>query len=110
MHNMTEIQKKVEEAMESLADIKRASPDPFLFTRLQARISREDSSIWERMTRLVSRPAIAFMTVSLVLILDVAVAVNENSAPLTTQQDLAEIATADDLGTNAFYDIENVQP
>src|SRR5688572_723619 len=110
MHNMTEIQRKVEEAMESLAEIKRASPDPFFFTRLQARISREDSSIWERMTRLVSRPAIAFMTVSLVLILDVAVAVNENSAPLSTQQDLAEIATADDLGTNAFYDIENVQP
>jgi hypothetical protein len=61
------------------------------------------------MGNFVGRPAFAFVTVSLVLMLNIFVAINETSSA-SASPDLSEVATADDLGTNTFYDIENVQP
>jgi hypothetical protein len=109
MNKMTDIQKKVDEAMDSVLGISRATPNPFLYTRIIARISREENSFWERMTRVISRPAIAFVTVSAILMLNLFVVINETSAG-SVKPNIAELATADDLGTNSFYDIENVQP
>ena len=109
MTKMTTIQKKVEEALESITGIKPASPAPFFYTRLEARLQREESNNWERMSQFISRPAFAFSTVLIVLMLNIFVAFIETSSS-TDQQEISEVATADDLGTNSFYDIENVQP
>ena len=109
MNNKTDIQKKVEEAMDSVINITRATPQPFFYTRLMARITYEESNSWERMGKFVSRPAFAFITMTVVLILNIFVAFNETSLH-SGKPELSEVATADDLGTNTFYDIENVQP
>ncbi|MBL7696741.1 MAG: hypothetical protein JNK79_01220 [Chitinophagaceae bacterium] len=109
MNKMTTIQKKVDDAMDSILDIRRADPNPFFYTRLQARIKGVESNFWERMSRVVSRPAFAFITLSVVLILNTFVALNETSVAFS-KANISDVATADDLGTNAFYDIENVQP
>jgi hypothetical protein len=109
MNKNPDLLTKVEEAMNSVLNIGRATPQPFFYTRVMARISREDSNPWERISSYVSRPAFAFVTVSLVLMLNVFVALNESSASVM-KTDNSEVATADDLGTNSFYDIENVQP
>ena len=109
MSKMTDIQKKVEEAMDSVLNISRATPQPFFYTRLMARISYQESNSWERMGKFVSRPAFAFTTLTMVLILNIFVAFNETSSH-SGKPELSEVATADDLGTNTFYDIENVQP
>lgn len=109
MNKMTDIQKKVDEAMDSILHIGKAEPNPFFFTRLQARIRRVEGSSWEQMSRLITRPAFAVLAVSAVLILNLFVALNETSLP-GTKPDLSEVATVDDLGANAFYAIENVQP
>ena len=109
MNKMTDIQKKIDEAMDSILNIGQATPQPFFYTRLMARIQRQESNAWEKITGLISRPAIAFMTVSMVLMLNIYVALNESSSSVNST-DISEVATADDLGTNTFYDIENVQP
>jgi hypothetical protein len=109
MNKMTDIQKRVEEAMDSILNIAQAAPQPFFYTRLMARIKKQENSAWEKISRLVSRPAVAFITVSMVLMLNIYVAFNETSSS-TSSPDMSEVATADDLGTNTFYDIENVQP
>jgi hypothetical protein len=106
---MTDIEKKVNEAMDSIEGINRALPNPFLFTRIAARISRRENNNWERVGKLISRPAFAFVTVSMVLMLNLFVAINETSAT-AAKPNFSEVATIDDLGTNSFYDIENVQP
>ena len=108
MNKMTDIQKRVDEAMDSILNIRKAEPNAFFYTRLQARISKVESNFWEKMSRIVSRPAFAFVSVSVVLILNLFVALNEPS--VGPQPSISELATADDLGANAFYDIENVQP
>jgi len=109
MTSRTDIQRKIDEAIDSILNITRATPAPFFYTRLEARLAREDDTMWIRTGRLVTRPAIAFLTVSIVLMLNVFVALNETNV-MTTQPDGTEMVTADDLGTNSFYDIENVQP
>ena len=95
--------------MDSILNIGQASPQPFFYTRLMARIERQEISVWERISGLISRPAVAFITLSTVLMLNIYVALNESS-PSVNGSETSEVATADDLGTNTFYDIENVQP
>jgi hypothetical protein len=109
MNKMTDIQRKIDEAMDSIVGINRAMPTPFLYTRLSARISKRENSYWERLSQVITRPAFAVITVSMVLMLNLFVAINESSAT-TPKPNVSEMATIDDLGANSFYDIENVQP
>ena len=109
MNKMTDIQKRAEEAMDSILNIGRAVPQPFFYTRLMARIEIRESNNWERVFTLISRPAVAFITVSMVLMLNIYVAFNETSTPPDSAE-ISDVVTAEDLGTNTLYDIENVQP
>jgi hypothetical protein len=109
MNKMTDIQRRIDEAMDSILNIGQATPQPFFYTRLMARMQSQDGGSWEKISKLISRPAVAFITVSTVLMLNIYVAFNEASSP-SVSPELSEVATADDLGTNTFYDIENVQP
>lgn len=109
MNKMTDIQKRIDEAMDSIVGINRATPAPFFYTRLEARLNRQDNSYWERMSQVITRPAFAVITVSMVLMLNLFVAINESSAT-TAKPSMSEVATVDDLGANSFYGIENVQP
>lgn len=109
MNKMTDIQKKVDQAMDSILNIHKAAPNPFFYTRLEARMLKVESNFWDRLSVVITRPAIAFVTISAVLIMNLFVAFNDTALP-GLHPDLSEVATADDLGANAFYDIENVQP
>ena len=48
MNKMTDIQRRAEEAMESILNIGQATPPPFFYTRLMARIQRQEGSGWEK--------------------------------------------------------------
>lgn len=109
MNKMTDIQQRIDEAMDSILNIAHATPQPFFYTRLMARIESQESSGWEKISGLISRPMVAFITLSTVLMLNIFVALNGTS-PSLNRAEMSEVATADDLGTNTFYDIENVQP
>jgi hypothetical protein len=107
-----QIEKQVDAALSSLDQVARVSPAPFLFTRVQARLMREESSWWGRLSRTVARPAIAAGSMALVIMVNVLVIVRHTSAQITTgAPDHAEIAVADEYNrTNALYNIDNVQP
>ncbi len=109
MSKMSDIQKHIDEVLDSVGNIERATPKPFFFTRLEARMNREQKNVWEKLSRLVTRPSIAALTLSLVLILNAFVAVQGMSAA-QHEPDRAEVASAEDLRTPTYYDIENVQP
>lgn len=95
--------------MDSVNGIERAHPSPFFYTRLMARIGNRESSAWERVSRLITRPSIAAISLSLVLILNVFVVVNQVSA--NDAPDNSETALAEEYSSaNAYYAIENVQP
>lgn len=112
---MERFNKKIEEAMRSFDGIEKASPRPFFFTRLEARMKNE-KSIWEEISSFVAKPAIAIACICLVVMINVAVVFSSsNSSNQDTSsvfQQNNELATADEynLVSSNFYEFVNTKP
>ena len=61
------IDKLVEETLDSLEGMTRAKSNPFLFTRVEARL-KQGKSGWEQLTAYVSRPAVALAMLCMVIL------------------------------------------
>src|SRR5262245_45431326 len=61
------IQQEIEKTLQSLDGVQRAESNPFLFTRIKARMSKQRSGGWERTFSFVSRPVVALAVVVLVM-------------------------------------------
>ena len=72
MRDKQNMEKKVEEALNSLDGMERATPGPFFFTRVQARLQREDGSAWDQTLSFITRPAVALAGLCLVVLLNAA--------------------------------------
>lgn len=94
--------------LDSVNNIERVAPKPFFYTRLEARLLRDERNIWEKMSRVITRPAIAALALSLVLLVNVFVIVQEVSVS-DPSPDLSELASSEEL-RSSFYDMENIQP
>ena len=104
------IQQQVDKAFQSLDNIQRAYPNPFFFTRLQARIEKTETSLWEKITRTLARPVIAGLSILTIVAINTVVVVNQTSESKAVPEH-AEMAIADEYNrTIAYYAIENVQP
>ena len=69
MTSKEKIQQEIEQTLQCLDGVKRAEANPFLFTRIQARMAKKDST-WERVFSFISKPAIAMAIVLLVMIVN----------------------------------------
>ncbi len=105
-----EINKKIEEAMHSLDSIKKASPRPFLFTRLEARMQNERNT-WGKLSSFVARPVIAFACICFVLIVNIMVILMSNNSGNSLAQG-SELATTDEYSQVSYnlYEFENPKP
>ncbi|MEP6927879.1 MAG: hypothetical protein ABI834_09600 [Ginsengibacter sp.] len=105
------LNKKIDNVLQSLDSIKKASPRPFLFTRIEARMQKVKNT-WSMLASFAGRPAVAFVCICFVLILNVMVIfLSNNSVNSATQQD-TEIAAADEYNqaTATLYEFENIKP
>jgi hypothetical protein len=109
MSKSSDIQSRIDETMQSIDNISRATPKPFFYTRLEARILKEEGGFWESMSRMMSKPAIAVATISLVLIINVLVFM-QGSAAAGNAPKRSEMASVEDLRPTSYYDLENSQP
>ena len=66
MTSKENIQQEIDQTLQCLDGVKRAEANPFLFTRIKARMVKKDS-VWERTFSFISRPAIALAIVLLVM-------------------------------------------
>ena len=110
MSNHNDIQKLVDDTLDSLNGIQRAEPIPFLFTRVMALVNNKQNSVWEKLAYVFSKPAVAFATVILFIAINAvvlfSVAGNSPSAP----QEPALMAGNDfGLSVNSIYDINPEQ-
>lgn len=109
------MEKKVNEALESLEGIQRAEPVPFLFTRVKARLEREQHNVWETAGSLIARPVIAFAGLFLVLCVnayilfekDTTTTADQSSANFQNAMLVEEYALT---ASNSNYDYENIEP
>jgi hypothetical protein len=102
---------KIDEVMHSLDGIKRASPGPFFFTRLEARMQNE-RNIWVKLSSLVARPVVAFSCICLLIVINVMVIFLSGNTGRYSAQQGNELAAADEYSqlTSTLYEFENARP
>lgn len=105
------INKKIEETMRSMDNMERATPRPFLFTRLEARMEGE-KNMWNKVSSFVARPVVAFACICFVLILNAMIIFLSNTSGNSLTQQGSELATADEYSQVSYnlYDFENSKP
>lgn len=113
MNKQDKINNLVEEALNSLDDVQRAAPKPFLLTRINARMNSGTTSVWEKAGWLITRPAVAFTGLCLIVLLNVWVVVlfNKSSdSPAIAEQALQSQGDELSYTSATIYDIDNTQP
>lgn len=109
MQNKTDIQNKIDAALKSIDKLQRAEPGPFFYTRLMANLSGQKQSTWEKLSSFISRPAIAFISLSLIILLNLFAAYSHLNIPAPEQQELTTTEEYTQVATN-FDDFENIKP
>jgi hypothetical protein len=101
---------KVENTMNSLDGLQKASPGPFFFTRLRARMQKEETGVWAGIASFIAKPAVAVTSLGLIVLLNAAVLLYQKQEPSVPDQN--EQISADDynttVATNSYYD-ENIE-
>ncbi|MEO6547456.1 MAG: hypothetical protein ABIN94_05630 [Ferruginibacter sp.] len=112
MNKDDQINKWVEDTINSVDDINRAVPKPFLLTRIKARINHSTETMWEKTGWFVGRPVFAVpMLVMLIIINCMVIAFNKPGHSSTVTEQLAQ-STSDEFSftVSSIYDIENPEP
>ena len=108
MKNNDELNKSVEAAMNSLDDVQKASPAPYLLTRINQRLNKTKESAWEKVGGMIGKPLVAIPGLALLILVNVWVIVNNDEGAGVMSEQQASV-TADDFSSSVatIYDIEN---
>jgi hypothetical protein len=111
MDNHEHINKLIHDALNSLDDAARATPKPYLLTRLNARMQNEKESGWDNALRFISKPAIALVGLCLVIAINATV-VTYNYPGKTAAAAEEQYAAVDEYSssTTVLNYIENIEP
>ena|ERR1700733_7610228 len=111
MNKKDNIQQKIDEAVSSLDDAQRATPQPYLLTRIMARMNEAKETWWEKTGRLISRPSFAIAGLGALIAVNVfVITLNHRSANNAIDQ-ASFVTTGDFSSTNiTIDDIENSEP
>lgn len=111
MPGKNEIKKKVEETLNSLEGVQRATLSPFFFTRVQAAIERDNRNTWNMITSLIARPVVVTGGLLLVMLFNAVVLWQhvDTAAPATDQGKQVALADEYNLATTTVYDYENTE-
>jgi hypothetical protein len=108
----TQMNQWVQETLDSLNGAQRATANPYLFTRVMARLQRRhpesyrEPDSYETVARWLSRPAFAMGAVVLFLALNIAVALRFGQHRQPAQENTDQAVAAEFNGaTYAFYDL-----
>lgn len=113
MKQKHEIEQQVEETMRSLDQLKPAKANPFLYTRVQARLSASPRTVWENIVSYVSKPVVAMAMLCMVIFTNAAV-VYWQSAPDNTvaSADQPQLALTEEyhISVASIYEDETPEP
>jgi hypothetical protein len=110
MKNDKNIQEQIEEALNSIGGIKKATPKPYLLTRINGRLNRQPKSNWEKAAVFISRPYVMIVGLCLVIAINMGVILLTTSyANKTIAERPANTITDDDEYAVSFASIDNVE-
>ena len=105
MNDKKRIQEKVDKTLESLDGIQRAAAKPYLFTRIEARLEKEEKSFWSRALTFISRPSVAVPAIVLTILINTAIFFEFKSEKVQTPQDEEQVFASEyNLSDNTIYE------
>lgn len=108
------IEKKVAETLASIDHMKRATANPFLFTRIMARLKEDQKGFWMRSLDFLNRPAIAIAAVLFILLMNLLVFFQSTESITTTvpedDQLFAKEYNYTTSTADSFYLVNDEQP
>ncbi len=113
MKRKQEIEQKVAETLDSLDGIQRAQPAPWLYARVQGRLTREAHSPWALVGGFLSKPIVAFAGLCLILAMNVFFLVQSKKEPVSSMANQNETIVDSEsiIASNSSFEYENlVQP
>lgn len=116
MESRNDIDKKVEEILQSLDGMQRAAPQPWFYTRLQARLQREEKTGWVKVGSFLAKPVVAIAGLCLILVMNAILLLKQDNQGITpdyASQAEWQLATDNEaiLASTSSFDYENlVQP
>jgi hypothetical protein len=105
MSNIKRIQEEVEKTLNSLDGLQRAVANPYLFTRIKARLENEEKSFWGRALTFISRPSVAVPAIVLTILINTAIFFEVKPDKVQTPQDEEQaFASEYNLSDNTIYE------
>ena len=105
MKNKQQIQQEVDKTLDSLDSIKKTTATPYLFSRIKARLEREEKSFWSRSIAFISRPAVAITAIVIAITINAAVFFESRSGTVQTAQDGEQLFASEyNLTDSTIYD------
>jgi hypothetical protein len=105
MKNKQQIQEEVDKTLESLDSLQKATANPYLFTRIKARLEREEKSFWSRSITFISRPAVAIMAILLATTINAIVFFESRTETVQTTQEGEQLFASEyNLTDSTIYD------
>lgn len=107
MKQRNDIEKRLEEALNSLDGIRRAEPKPWLFSRVKARLTQEEKTPWGTMSSFLARPIIAIAGLCFILILNGVLLFNQEKESPSVANDLP-LDSESMVASSSSFDYENL--
>lgn len=112
MKNEFDIENKISATLDSIEAVERATPLPFFYSKVLAKLSREKQSSWGKFVSYINQPAVAFATICIILVINIAAIFYNASFINPAASETNELAVADEYNdiTTTFFDMENPKP
>jgi hypothetical protein len=105
--NTHESGRNINKTLDSLDGIQRATPGPYFFTRLKARMAKRENG-WSGITGFISKPVYALSMICVVLAINTWILFDTDSS--VSQKNAAQVATElpeeYNLAVNTFYNYD----
>jgi nucleoside phosphorylase len=100
------IEQEVDKTLDSLDGIQKAVANPYLYTRIKAKLEKVEKSVWGIVISFVGRPAVALAAVLLVVLINASIIFKSGSGEAqSTGQDPEQLFASEyNLSDTIIYD------
>lgn len=111
MPDLKHIDVMVEDTLNSLNNVKSAGPGAFFYTRVHARLSKTKRNIWDEISLLLSKPAVAIAGICVIIFINAMTVIDyKEVSPTLAEQNEPVYDEEYSMAVTSFYDIENTEP
>jgi hypothetical protein len=108
MKNDENIEERIEEVLNSIGNIQRATPKPYLLTRINARLAPAKNA-WENLAAFISKPSNMAAGICLLLAINISVLAYKNQIPNATTERSITISADEEDDYNNLATIDNIE-